>query len=41
MKYPFIKKMMDSFSKTKFGKSLDKFSKSGGLGKILNKNFYH
>ena len=39
MKYPFIKKMMDSFGKTKFGKSLDKFGKSGGLGKILNKAF--
>ena len=39
MKYPFIQKMMNRFSQTKIGKNLSKFSKSGGLNKMLNKAF--
>jgi len=38
MKIPFFKKMMDSFGKTGLGKSLDKFGKSGGFGKLLSKS---
>ena len=39
MKYPFFRNMMNSFGKTKIGRNLDKFAKSGGVGKILNKAF--
>ena len=39
MQIPFFKNMMDRFSKTGMGRGLDKFSKSGGFSKLLNKSF--